>query len=304
MSVIIDNTGEEYGCLFSVPKKEPMLYLCSLYILLCTSGVSLFNNEDFTAYNLVVTGSHTVRKGYADMVISCEIDRRTTFREIHLMGLEKKNGEDEKRPVLFITDETKITWEDHYIQHRPGVTVSGDITSVQSAYLTYTISRDYVHCDNDSASYSCFLGGLEKNGSMSTQFTKDYLVKVLDPPKHMDAPVVRTGALGNPTPNRQFPAGTTIQIECSGEVGTDQADSNPSIRWCSRAVGDTSLTPMPVTHSFNARKINSCLWWKTSALEYTVSAIDEETQIICESGYQYACGSGTAKANVTIQVNE
>jgi hypothetical protein len=140
---------------------------------------AFFNDDDFTAYNLVVTGPHIVRKRYDDLVISCEIDRRTTFRNINLIGLEKRNGEDEKRPVFFITDETEITWQDPYLQHRRGVNVSGDITSVQSAYLTFTISRDYVECDNDSASYSCFMGGIEQNGTLSTQFTKDYPVKVL-----------------------------------------------------------------------------------------------------------------------------
>ncbi|XP_048765891.1 uncharacterized protein LOC125673369 [Ostrea edulis] len=269
------------------------------------SGGSTTPLPNFTAYNIALQAQNP-NQGNGDFVVKCVITNPVQIKRVDLIGLQKKNRtKGNEIVVLFITRGGNITWENQNLKKRPGLTATGDVSNVATAYLQLTIAHDQVQCEKDSDNYACFMGGrLASDGSLTTQFTGDYPVIIHEvPPTLMNGPVIRLPGSSVATATRRFTVGSLIQIECTGEIGSDPDKPNPSIRWCSKSAGSTQFTPMPITPSFSATQRNGCMYTKTSTLVYTVTPIDTETQFMCESGYGSACESGSAKGYVTISVD-
>lgn len=125
--------------------------------------------------NLEIRVSSELIIGIHDVEVVCSIKNPDYFRKVNVIGLERFNKtRNNLAPVVFVTDGDKISWQNTDLRDRPGVKVVVNIRSVHSAFLRFTIARDWVQFPDDDVTFACYLGGrTTENNTIDTQWTEE-----------------------------------------------------------------------------------------------------------------------------------
>ncbi|XP_062615037.1 uncharacterized protein LOC134276766, partial [Saccostrea cucullata] len=99
------------------------------------------------------------------------------------------------------------------------------------------------------------------------------------------------------TNERQFEAGTALQLTCTGQIGSDPS---ATIRWCAKTAVAQSFTGLPQTPVHSQPSPSGCQFTRSSTITYNLTSSDTYTQFLCESGHSGLCGTGTARQYVNI----
>jgi hypothetical protein len=150
---------------------EPDSYTCNskfVFLWCIISGNSSTENLEIRVSSELISGIH-------DIEVLCSIKNPEHFRKVSVIGLQRFNKtRNYLTPVVFVTDGDRISWHNTDLRDRPGVKVVANIRDVNSAFLKFTIARDWVQFPDDDVTFACYLGGRTKeNNTVDTQWTEE-----------------------------------------------------------------------------------------------------------------------------------
>ncbi|XP_062599729.1 uncharacterized protein LOC134261304 [Saccostrea cucullata] len=233
--------------------------------------------------DIIITCS-TIRQSQLDTVYTIQLQKNSTGTIQDVVSVRSSNGQD------------TITWQDTSLQNR--ATATGTVSSPATAQLKLTIPKNRALCPRDFTGYRCKMSGF--TAALVNQETNQVYVTYTVNPTTIEMPNVRILGEFSNTPSRQFPVGTTVQLTCTGQIGSEPT---ATIRWCSKKSQDLGFTGLPQTpvHS-EAWPSSNCQYTRSSTITYNLTSDDTYTQFLCESGYSGLCETGTAKQYLNISI--
>ncbi|XP_062591776.1 mucin-3A-like [Saccostrea cucullata] len=121
--------------------------------------------------------------------------------------------------------------------------------------------------------------------------SEELTIVVTKPPENL-GPILFRDSNGLELPSRNFSEGTSIVLYCAGD-----AYLNSGIRWCIKREKDTTFAVIHDNTTTRSMSHNGYHYKQHSSLSLEVTSDDSNTEVLCESGYETLCGTGTA--NVT-----
>ncbi|XP_062603185.1 uncharacterized protein LOC134264962 isoform X2 [Saccostrea cucullata] len=181
---------------------------------------------------------------------------------------------------------------------RDRTTLTGAVSPVSSAFLQLFFPSSNLTCPGDFTEYKCTLSAFDTGlvNQETGPLQKTFRVQ----PAQIAAPSVRIQGESY-TSRRQFQVGTTIQLTCTGQIGSDPS---ATIRWCAKTADASSFTGLPEAPVHSQASKAGCQYTRSSTITYNLTSSDTGTQFLCESGYSSLCGSGTAMQYVNISIGE
>nr|XP_034303098.1 uncharacterized protein LOC105333181 isoform X1 [Crassostrea gigas] len=236
-----------------------------------------------------------------DLVIICSITNPSQLSSVFFIELLKNSSTTFETVVEVSTGQTPLVqWRDTTLQNRASAT--GNIDSPSNAQLRLTIDKNSVLCHADFKMYKCKMAGFSSTAlEVVTQETSSIALYQIVKPTVIETPRVRILNEIYDTPKRHFPAGTTIQLTCQGEVGND---ASKTIRWCTQKTNEMMFTELAQTPIHSEASLSGCQYTRSSTITYTLTKEDTFTQFLCESGDTGLCGTGTAIQYVNITIEE
>eukprot|EP00105_Crassostrea_gigas_P016809 XP_011434332.1 PREDICTED: uncharacterized protein LOC105333181 isoform X1 [Crassostrea gigas] len=270
---------------------------------MCGTGtaVQYVNISSTSAQNIQIQAlPQTIIYRETDLVIICSITNPSQLSSVFFIELLKNSSTTFETVVEVSTGQTLLVqWRDTTLQNRASAT--GNIDSPSNAQLRLTIDKNSVLCHADFKMYKCKMAGFSSTAlEVVTQETSSIALYQIVKPTVIETPRVRILNEIYDTPKRHFPAGTTIQLTCQGEVGND---ASKTIRWCAQKAGRNIFTGLSHTPNHSKATPLGCQYTRSSTITYSLTKEDNFTKILCESGVIGMCGTGTAiqYVNITIE---
>nr|XP_022322955.1 uncharacterized protein LOC111124395 [Crassostrea virginica] len=191
-----------------------------------------------------------------------------------------------------------ISWQTAGFQNRS--TASGQLSPVASANLRFSIRNDSIQCPYDFSEYFCSSSFLTTTSGAVTENTNPAQVSYSVQPRTIQSPSIKVFGSAEVTTQREFRNGTTIQLTCTGQIGSN---TNSIIRWCVKTAGSSTFFGLPDTAVHSGAVLGAgCQHTRSSTITYNVTSSDTYTEFLCESGFTSLCNSGTAKQFVSIKL--
>nr|XP_034303099.1 uncharacterized protein LOC105333181 isoform X2 [Crassostrea gigas] len=271
---------------------------------MCGTGTAIqyVNISSTSAQNIQIQAlPQTIIYRETDLVIICSITNPSQLSSVFFIELLKNSSTTFETVVEVSTGQTPLVqWRDTTLQNRASAT--GNIDSPSNAQLRLTIDKNSVLCHADFKMYKCKMAGFSSTAlEVVTQETSSIALYQIVKPTVIETPRVRILNEIYDTPKRHFPAGTTIQLTCQGEVGND---ASKTIRWCTQKTNEMMFTELAQTPIHSEASLSGCQYTRSSTITYTLTKEDTFTQFLCESGDTGLCGTGTAIQYVNITIEE
>eukprot|EP00105_Crassostrea_gigas_P030012 XP_011452166.2 PREDICTED: uncharacterized protein LOC105345649 isoform X2 [Crassostrea gigas] len=169
-------------------------------------------------------------------------------------------------------------------------------------YIELTVSLQSDKCilgPQTSASWRCLFSN--ETYTFNSSEKDIYSIKGQSP-KNME----RISIVTRQTSKSLYETDDVLQLQCIGEVESINAMPSKDIRWCRKENGKFKLISFqdpPLTDVVERSK-DGCTVVQNSFLFYHVSQNDTALEIMCESGWGYACGIHGINATLNIPTKD
>ncbi|XP_078323794.1 uncharacterized protein LOC111124395 isoform X5 [Crassostrea virginica] len=254
-------------------------------------------NVTSSKYTQIQVRPRIAEYGTQGLEIDCLLTRPETVTSVFFIQLSRGEPiKTEKKIVLVLG--SGISWQTAGFQNRS--TASGQLSPVASANLRFSIRNDSIQCPYDFSEYFCSSSFLTTTSGAVTENTNPAQVSYSVQPRTIQSPSIKVFGSAEVTTQREFRNGTTIQLTCTGQIGSN---TNSIIRWCVKTAGSSTFFGLPDTAVHSGAVLGAgCQHTRSSTITYNVTSSDTYTEFLCESGFTSLCNSGTAKQFVSIKL--